>query len=344
VLGDLDARAARIPPEAEARIDAIRAAVDRGVLDLTAAARRAAEETQAIDAAFQERVRRNYEILSGAMRLMGRVADVARPPEPMAPVIKPAAPVIKAPPEPAPEAQRAAMPELRTAAAGGADRSIRVSLNPEATAARAGTAQPAEVLRPAALSDPYGDILAPEPGPSRRSEPVNAAAAGLRPRLKLTTPAAAEEPVAPRARAPAPDDDWTWKELLVSKDEPEADDDDDALAGRLIAEIEALGVDAAALLPRPRIDEIAAALQTGDASGAREVVRRLAPAAVRRLSRRVLTDKVLRTEADRYVRRYEEILSDSAQRDREGYMTAALLGSDPGRAFLLLDAAVGDLH
>jgi hypothetical protein len=193
----------------------------------------------------------------------------------------------------------------------------------------------------------------------RRAEPPaahtaapSAASAGLRPRLKLT-PTIFDEPpppAPPKVEPPRPAgegeparDEWTWKDLLSSMDEP-AVDDEDALAERLIAEITALGVDPAALLPRGRIDEIAAALQTGDVGGAREVVRRLAPAAVRRLSRRVLTDKVLRADADRYVRRYETLLTDSAKRDREGYMTAALLGSDPGRAFLLLDAAVGDLH
>ena len=38
-----------------------------------------------------------------------------------------------------------------------------------------------------------------------------------------------------------------------------------------------------------------------DLTAQTEVVRRQAPAAVRRLSRRVLTDKVLRAQADRYV-------------------------------------------
>ncbi len=120
--------------------------------------------------------------------------------------------------------------------------------------------------------------------------------------------------------------------------------DDDALAERLIGEIGALGVDAAALLSRAKIEEIAGVLRTGDSGAARDAVRRLAPAAVRRLSRRVLTDKQLRAEADRYVRRYEERLADSARRDRDGFMLTALLSSDSGRAFLLLDAAVGDLH
>jgi hypothetical protein len=355
LLGEIDARMDRLPDQARQHAASVRQAIEQGMGDLSAAARRAAEETQAIDAAFQERVRRNYEILSDAVRKMGRVAggaaDVARPPAPAptpapaAPVIKTAAPVARPASNSAPhvetEPAREAMPELRAAVAG--DRGIRMPMPDAAASARLGGG---EVVRPAALSDPY----AADPAP-RRIETVTPAAAGLRPRLKLT-PAPADEPMTPPPSPQAPiqiepadrvrSDEWTWKDLLHSMDEPGGDDD--ALAERLIGEIEALGVDAAALLPRPRIDEIAAALQTGDAGGAREVVRRLAPAAVRRLSRRVLTDKVLRAQADRYVRHYEELLHDSALRDREGYMTAALLGSDPGRAFLLLDAAVGDLH
>jgi hypothetical protein len=366
-LAEIDKRMAALPEEARTQAAAVREAVEAGVGDLTAAARRAAAETQAIDAAFQERVRRNYEVLSDAVRLMGRVAgaaEVSRPaapvaaPAPTSPALKTAAPVIRNPVEPE-QAERAVMPERIAAAAG--DRAIRVSLSDAQPATTARTAQPppAEVVRPAALTDPFADLMAPEPArdapAARRADP--AGAAGLRPRLKLTPapePAApvqvqaqAPSPAAPRQAAPsaAPQasDEWTWKGLLTSMDEP-ASDDDEAMADRMISEIGLLGIDAGALLPRARIDEIAAALQAGDASGAREVVRRLAPAAIRRLSRRVLTDKVLRTEADRYVRRYEELLQDSARKDREGYMMAALLGSDPGRAFLLLDAAVGDLH
>jgi hypothetical protein len=120
--------------------------------------------------------------------------------------------------------------------------------------------------------------------------------------------------------------------------------DDEVLAERLIAEIEALGLDVAALLPLGRIDEIAAVMHQGVPGGVREAVRSFAPSAVRRLSRRVLTDRVLRAQADRYVQRYEDLLADSAKRDRDGFVTATLLGSDPGRAFLLFKAAVGELH
>ena len=51
-----------------------------------------------------------------------------------------------------------------------------------------------------------------------------------------------------------------------------------------------MGIDPAALLPKGRIEEIAAAVQTGDAAGAREVVRTLAPAAIRRIARRLISD------------------------------------------------------
>ena len=75
MMDEVSARAARLPQETGARVGEVRAAVDQGLDDLLASARRAAEETQAIDQAFQERVRRNYEMLSEAVQLMGVVAQ-----------------------------------------------------------------------------------------------------------------------------------------------------------------------------------------------------------------------------------------------------------------------------
>jgi hypothetical protein len=168
-------------------------------------------------------------------------------------------------------------------------------------------------------------------------------AAGLRPRLRLTPSPAEPPPPEPAAEtAPAEDgEEWTWNELLTSGDYSIPDD---GLAQKLIAEIEALGVDAETLLPTARTDEIAAVLHTGDSEGAREVVAALASTAVRRLSGRLLADEALMAEADLYVQRYITLLLETARRDREGFMTAALLGSDQGRAFLLLDAASSALH
>ena len=65
-------------------------------------------------------------------------------------------------------------------------------------------------------------------------------------------------------------------------------------------------------------------------------------AAVRSVSRRVLTDADLRADAEAYVR---AVSRDLAARADAGDATGVLgrLTSDGGRAFMLLDAAIGDL-
>src|SRR6202012_3285126 len=82
LLQEVDARTAELPDHARARGDEVKAAVEAGVEELMSAARRAADETQAIDAAFQERVRRNYERLSEAVRMMGVVGGSTAPARP----------------------------------------------------------------------------------------------------------------------------------------------------------------------------------------------------------------------------------------------------------------------
>ncbi len=340
MLAAVDQRLAAMPADARAQAETVRAAVEASLAELSASARKVAADTEAVDAALQERVRRNYEMLSEALKTMGKVATVTEQAAARAASGSGVAssPTAGTPFRPAAAAGPARAP-LSPSSPIIADRSIRVPPVPAPA-----PSEPA--LRPAALA---------------------ANEAGLRPRLRLTPEA---EPATPRS-APAPvaerpalqthetlepfirngsashgeasrDAAWTWKDLLSSIDEPPIDDE--VLAERLISEIESLGLDAAALLPLPKIDAIADAMQKGDGEGVREAVRALAPGAVRRLSRRVLTDKVLRAQVDRYVRRYEDLLNDSARRDQEGFMTAALLGSEPGRAFLLFDAAVGELH
>jgi hypothetical protein len=294
-LAEIDGRAARLPAEAKARVDEIRAAVEAGLETLATAARRAAEETQAVDDAFQERVKRNYDMLTEAVRLMGVVS-------------------------------------------GGQSPAPRRTAREEPPAA----AQPAP---------------APPPAPEPAKPAPDSTSGGLRPRLKLTQASDDEfQRVFDEARgggaAPKRDQDgWTWKDLLggggshgagnAESEPPEAEDDSD-LGERLIREVEALGVDPNALLPRVRVEEAAQALMDNDGDGARQVVRRVAPAAVRRLSRRILTDKALRAQAERYVRAFSERLRDAAGKD-DGRRLLSALSSHEGRTFLLIDAAVGDL-
>jgi hypothetical protein len=134
---------------------------------------------------------------------------------------------------------------------------------------------------------------------------------------------------------------WTWQELLSSMDD--APVNDGQLADRLVGEIEGLGVDLGALLPAGRIEEIAAVMGSGDSGGARSVVRHLAPAALRRLSRRILSEKALRAHAERYVQRYWTALDRALDdRGRTGPTVSDILSSDEGRTFLLFDAALGE--
>jgi hypothetical protein len=114
------------------------------------------------------------------------------------------------------------------------------------------------------------------------------------------------------------------------------------LTTRMIDAVRRMGVDPNALLPRPRIEEAAQAVARGDASTARAVVRRVAPAAVRSVSRRVMSDPGLRADAEAYVRETGRLLQDHA-RTGDAAVVLNRLASDGGRTFMLLDAAVGDL-
>ncbi|MDG2522280.1 polar localization protein TipN [Caulobacter segnis] len=289
-LGELEALMAEVadrvrglPDDALQQAEAVKLAVERGVGELLSAARQAAEETQAIDAAFQARVRRNYDILNEAASRVSSTPPAA--PRQSAPTPAPVA----APP--APKA-RAALPEA-----------------------------------------------VPEPG-------------GLRPRLRLTPTATDEEfrsvfgaaggPKEEVAPEPQGDrGDWSWKDLLSTIDDGSADDQ--RLGEKLHGEITGMGIDPTALLPQSRLDDIAEVLKTGDRAGAREMVKKLAPAATRRLVRRLFSDTALRTQVDRFLRRQAAMIDEAVEQDRGGFLVGALVASEVGRAYLLLEAAAGDL-
>ena len=110
----------------------------------------------------------------------------------------------------------------------------------------------------------------------------------------------------------------------------------EVLTERVIAAIRRMGVDPNALLPRSRVEESGQA----DPDRARQIVRRVAPAAVRSVSRRVLSDSDLRNDAEQFVHGFGQRLR---ARTGDGAAVLALLTSDGGRAFMLLDAAIGDL-
>jgi hypothetical protein len=192
------------------------------------------------------------------------------------------------------------------------------------------------------------DLMQPMASAVQTEAEDPALAEKLRPRLKLTPTATDEEFSAVFEAAGGPpvdgedplEGEWTWKDLLASIDG--ADADGERLQDQLGAELAKMGVEPGKLLPKARIDEIAAAVQTGDLEGAREVVKRLAPAAVRRIGRRLSTDDGVKRQVQVYVRRYQTLVDDAVVRDPEGFLMANLLGDEAGRLYLLLDAAAGD--
>ncbi len=246
-------------------------------------------------------------------------------------------------------------------AAGGSAQALRAAapFAPIAPPPTAAAPRPTPAAAPPPQPQPYN--------PPRAAPPEDA----LRPRLRLTPTATDEEfrtvfdsppPAAPADEPPMSggydSGSWTWKDLLgglsrnpaVQSPPPQqpqeasgAASPDQASADYLNGQIAFMGIDPSALLPRARIEEIAAAVQTGDVDGAREVVKRLAPAAIRRLVRKLFSDNALREETERFLARYGALVAEAAQQDRQGFLIVTLLGSESGRTYLLLDAAVGDL-
>ncbi|MDP3800721.1 tipN [Brevundimonas sp.] len=278
-IGDLDDRAARLPDEAQKRVEAVRASVEEGLAALSAASQKAAADTEALDAGFQERVRRNYDMLTEAVRLMGVVSGDT--------------------------------PALRR-------------------------------REPAPAPDPAAEAAAPRPHAPQADEPRGF---GLRGRLKLEPMPGSGAPSRPAGER------LGWSDL-VDDGPGEAPLDletpvmpaatAEALEERVTAAIRRMGVDPNALLPRSRVEEAAAAVAERDPDRARQIVRRVAPAAVRSVSRRVLTDPDLRADAEAYVRAFaRDLAARAGAGDRPGVL--GRLTSDGGRAFMLLDAAVGDL-
>lgn len=325
MMDTVESRASDLPAVAARQAEQVRAAVADGMEELMAQARRTAEQANAIDSAFQERVRRNFEMLSEAVRLMGIVSTAAPPAAPVEPPppMMPAA--VRAPVAPEPPA---------------ADDDEPLALDTPVTSAPSAPAEDAG-------ADP-GD------GAAELAERL-----GLRNRIRLTPTAtdrefsevfqaAAGRPAPPPPAAPVSDDGeapeegggaWTWKDLLASIDGGEGPRLEDQLAGELAR----MGVEPARLLPDARVAEIADLMNPADPEAAREVVRRLAPAATRRIARRLFTDDDVKSQAEMFVRRYRTLMGDAEARDPTGAALGGLLASDAGRMFLLIDGAAGDM-
>lgn len=319
MLATIEDRAVRLPAAARGQAEEVRQAVSDSIDDLMDHARRTADETQAIDEAFQDRVRRNYEMLSDAVRMMGTVATTAN----LAPL--------------APPRERSARASRKP---------VETLVEPEPVRVAEPEIVPESVIEPVVEASAEVDDTELE-----LNEPIPAPPGASRPRLRLTPTATDAEfstvfdQAGGRSEEPG-GEGWTWKDLLSSIDESEGAEPEiqhAPLEEALAAEIGVMGIDPSALLPRSRLQEIAEILLARDADGARTMVRKLAPAATRRLARRLFTDEALKRQVVQYLSRYHERLEDTVARDPDGRLLEGLLNSEAGRTYLLFDAAAGDL-
>ncbi len=256
-------------------------------------ARRTAEETAAIDQAFQERVRRNYDMLSEAVGRMGAAT-------------------------PAPAPSRAPPPLSRQ-------------------------------VQPAARR-----AAGPKPG-APANEP-SAEEVGLRPRLRLTPTASDDEfrsvfdAAGGRNAAPAPGGEraepqaggLSWRNLLSAREKKSASPGDAALGEKMAGEIPAWASIRRPCCPAPASTRSPPRSRPTTRAGRARCVANGAgrhppagppPVLGRRAARR---GRALPAPLRRHDGR-------GFEQDREGFLVAALLSSEAGRAYLLLDAAFGDL-
>lgn len=106
-----------------------------------------------------------------------------------------------------------------------------------------------------------------------------------------------------------------------------------------VSAIRRMGVDPNALLPRARIEDVAFALARQDVVRARQIIRRVAPAAVRSVNRRLMSDQELAGNISRYIDGYDRMLAELG--DNQSAINARL-ATDEGRAFMIFDAAIND--
>jgi len=125
--------------------------------------------------------------------------------------------------------------------------------------------------------------------------------------------------------------------------QPPRDPEFDNLDSLIINEVIAMGVDAPALLNRSRVDETISAIMADDNEGARLVIKRVAPAAIRRLSRRLLSDATLLQQAHEFAEYYDQQINIALLSKNVPLAMNELLNSDAGRAYLLFDAAISEL-
>lgn len=323
LLASLEARMAKLPQDTARQAQIVTSSLSQGLVqgieDLTHAARRAAEDSQTFDVEFQDRVRRNYEALGLAvmqLESMGkRRPATAAPPMPVRPRAPLSTPLSASLARPV-----AGRPVMRAP--------VEAPVKPEPSAPAA----------PPLATRPWASLE--ESLPRTRLKLTPTAEPTMAP-APTPTPRPAPDPEPELADdSPEGSDQWTWKQLLTALEDDFVEDEQ--LGPTLAQEIQTMKIDTQSLLPRVSVEQIAALINTGDYDAALERVNALAQNSIRRLAKRLQSDKGLMTKAERFVEIQSNIIVEAASRDKEGFLMPTLLSNELGRAYLLYAAALAE--
>jgi hypothetical protein len=358
LLDGLDRRFGNLPMEAEARAKAIEEALSDTLERLTQAGRQAANETAALDIAFQDRLRESYAALGEVVTRLGGLSGVLPMPETkpiaakpeIAPIVTPVvAPVVApvadvAPQTAAPEPVKAPAPEPRPQPA--MARKVPPEPKPLPPLPKRTSLSGLQASVPAAPAPtPASDAAAPSgfatqmsyhPQSTTSAAPASAHTDAQVPppapqpdvalpiegntRLRISSPIPVEDdPVT--AAEPVAETNWSWKQLLSSMDDKGAKSSANQISN-LVGEL-----DLETALPSTALDKIRVlAMKSRDQS--RRGTREYARAEVRAMRQKLTSDPALRAIVVRFV----ETRKEAATKGR--------LSGNPARVYFVADAAL----
>lgn len=300
LLDGLDRRLENLPQEADARAQAIESALGETLERLTAAGRKAANETAALDTAFQDRLRDSYSALGEVVQRLGGLSGVLAVPPAIA-----STPFQPPPPPPPPPVATLPSPEPVQALPQKASASLSLSGAP------LNQAPPRPNIEAAKVQETAPEALTAPPS-----------------RLKISSPVPIEDdPFAelqigrPPPSGPTSENGWSWKQVLSTLDEKGAKTE----ANRIGDLVKELALDKA--IDNNNLEKLRA-MANRSRDQARRGTREMLAEEVRAMRRKLTSDPDLRVAIVRFV----EARREAAARGR--------LAGNEARVYLVADAAL----
>ena len=371
MLASLTETANRLPQLAQERLYDIRKSVEDGIMAMNAAARQAAEETEALDKAFQDRVKRNYEMLQESVNLMGVLsgkpnANTALKSAPLPrpkPLMNQGLPKQNSPtplepsPEPSPEAQNLTpRPKLRLSPIDEApseprnDKPEQIPVMPVVEVAKS------EGITPSRTDSwSWREVFS-----GINNEPINSQAQGSTHSEPLFDEDVQDDDLGSlelilKSRSPNKGSNQGLRNAAIIEESensnptseiisPPHDPDFDQMHDSIMQALSELKVDLGVLLGKSRLEDITKVWLMDEAKGARALIRRNAPTIVRKLAKLISNDRMLDIQARRFVTNFERQVTVALIRRNPKESILELFQTDMGRAYLLFDSALVDLN